>query len=556
MSKLREQLIKIQRQNYRKNVKLIRKSLAHNASLDIYEKEFFRELKNYQEISNKTDLIKKVLSADIVFHGDYHTLKQSQQSILRILRDILGKREIILCLEMFHGTDQKLIDSFMAGNISEESFLNKIHYIKKWPFGWNNWKPVIAFCIENQIPVLGINSQMGNGPKSLRDRDKYSSRIIVKSLIRNPGKLIYVVDGDFHISPNHLPMHVGNLLELLDIYAKRLFIYQNVENLYWKLCQQGKEESDVLKISENRYCVMNTLPANKVQSYLNWLEFSEDAYYPVHQNWEDDGFEGQGLTVQKMVATIVSILKLELPPEALNGLSIYYSSNLDFMDFISRIPELKCRLRLIKEKIKREEGFLLEYESAGADTYLIYLPNSNINQAAEEASHLVNAVLRGRLKFHLNPFDRFYRNVIIECLGFFGSKFINEKRKSQSEYSLRKFLGQIKQGEFPDMDPKIPQVARCILQHFYLQRKTSDPLEFIKKFHTQYKNRSSLPRIFSTQLGYMLGNKLFYAVKKGKFPLGKIQGYYKDPLDKPNRAFECYLEISNRVKKMKPVSQY
>ena len=69
--------------------------------------------------------------------------------------------------------------------------------------------------------------------------------------------------------------------------AKTFFIFQNIEHLYWRLCSQGLEESDVLKINENAYCVMNTMPANKIQSYLNWLDYSKDAYFPVHQDWED-----------------------------------------------------------------------------------------------------------------------------------------------------------------------------------------------------------------------------------------------------------------------------
>ncbi|MBW2250162.1 MAG: hypothetical protein JRF60_05925, partial [Deltaproteobacteria bacterium] len=60
---------------------------------------------------------------------------------------------------------------------------------------------------------------------------------------------------------------------------------------------------------------------------------------------------------------------------------------------------------------------------------------------------------------------------------------------------------------------------------------------------------------FSTQLGYILGNKLYYALKKEKFSLRKVQGYFRDPFDEPTAAFNCYLEISNRVKKVKHVSR-
>jgi len=557
VTKLRDQLIQIQKKNYRLNVNLVRESLGHDPGIDIYEREYLRYLKSYEEISNKTELIKKVLAADLVYHGDYHTLKQSQHSVLRILREIKGKRDIILCLEMFHKRDQKNIHRFMAGELSEKMFLERIDYAQKWPFLWGNWSPIISFCRDNQIPILGLNTEIDDvkGIKRLRKRDRHSARIIARAFIKNPDKLIYVVDGDYHISPNHLPKNVERLLKLLDEPAKSLIIFQNAENLYWKLCSRNLEESDVLKINDNKYCVMNTMPANKIQSYLNWLEYSKDAYFPVHQDWEDDAFEDRGGMVHEMVNTLASILDLDFPEDALEKLTIYYPNNLDFMEFVHNTPEFKGQLRLIRSKIKKEEGFLLEYDASGENAYLIYLANSNINMAAEEASHFLNAVLRGPLKKSVSAFDRFYRNVITECLGFFGSKFINEKRKSHSENSIRMFLGQVKRGELKHTDQEIEQVARYILQHFYLQRKTSDVTEFINKFFLQYNSRSVVTRMFSTQLGYILGNRLYYALKRGKFSLKRIQDYFRDPFDEPMKAFNCYLEISNRVKKVKQVSR-
>jgi hypothetical protein len=53
----------------------------------------------------------------------------------------------------------------------------------------------------------------------------------------------------------------------------------------------------------------------------------------------------------------------------------------------------------------------------------------------------------------------------------------------------------------------------------------------------------------------MLGNKLYYAVKRGKFSTKRIQGLFRDPLDKPLKAFETYLEISERLKKVKHVAR-
>jgi hypothetical protein len=556
MSTLREQLIKIQKRNYRKKVRLVRKTLTQNRGIELYREEYLRHLKDYEAVSNKGELVRKASAADIIFQGDYHTLKQSQSAVLRIIREIQGKRDLVLCLEMFHGSDQKHVDAFMSGELSEESFLNKIDYAKKWPFPWSNWKPIISFCRDHKIPVLGINTETneGNGMRSLKKRDQYSARIVAKAFLRNPGKLIYVVDGDLHIAPDHLPKHVERLLGELEERARVFTIFQNAETLYWKLCSRGLEESDVLRISENMYCVMNTMPANKIQSYLNWLEYSEDAYFPVNKDWEFEDYENRGAMVHDMVSSLASILDLELPGEALQKLTIFYPNDLHFMERLYESSELKGQRRLIKDKIKRGEGFLLEYDQEGETRYQIYLANSNINMAAEEASHFLNAVLRGPLRIALSPFDSFYRNVITECLGFVGSKFLNEKRKTESENSIRRFLGRVKRGEEKETDLETVQVARYILQHRYLQRQTSAPEAFIKKFHAQYKSRSAASRMFSTQLGYMLGNKLYYAVKRGSFPMEKLRELFCDPFEKPMQGFTAYLEITKKIKKVKLAS--
>jgi len=506
MKTFRQQLIAIQRRIYRKNVRRMQDNLGHNSAIKRYEKEYSHYLKNYEEISNKAELIKKVLASDLVFHGDYHTLRQSQRSILRVLREIKGKRDIILCLEMFHGSDQKYVDMFMAGKMSESSFLKKIDYSKKWSFSWSNWSPLISFCCRERIPVLGINTNCEDDSdlRSLRCRDQYSARIIAKAVIRNPGKLVYVVDGDYHVSPNHLPNNVEQLLCQLDESVRSLIICQNEEN-------------------------------------------------PAHKDWEDDFVEDSGMMVQDMATAIASPLNLELPPDALERLLIYYASDLYFIDMIYDIPELKGKIRLIKERIRRDEGFLIEYERDGEESYLIYLANSSINMAAEEACHFLNAVLRGRLNIALSLFDRFYRNVMTECLGFFGSKFINEKRKSNTENAIRRFLGNAKHDKPSFEDAENIKVARLLLQHFYLQRKGADVQEFMKKFYPQYKSQSAVSRIFSTQLGYMLGNRLYYAVKSGKFSVSKVREIFRDPFDESEKAFECYLEIYNQIKKVNPV---
>lgn len=546
MSELRTQLLNIQRNIYRRNLKYIRETLLSTPSIDRYARRYHRYIKYYETLSTKTDLIRRILASDIVYHGDYHTLKQSQRAVLRIIRDIVGKRELILCVEMFHGQDQRFIDQFMQDTITENTFLKKIHYKKKWGYRWENWKPILTLCKQHLIRILGINSEQKDKKNSLAHRDIYAAKIIALAAIQNPDTLIYVVDGDYHICPAHLPYQVERLVGLFDIELKRTIIYQNEPTLYWQLAEVHKEEADVLQISSDSFCIMNTTPANKLQSYLNWLDYSEDAYYPIQSDWSE-GIEDSGNTsIPALVHRICTILSMPYPVEALDHLDVYYGTNLDFMSTVSQSPALAHLLPKIKKKISTNDGFLLEHKQNNTMFYIIYLPNSSLNMAAEEATHFLNAVQRGAVDLSLQCFDRFYYTVITETVGFFGSKLINEKRKAPTRNALRRYLGTFKQKKPSKEDKEKITISRIILQHRYLESHSNNPQEFKKKFNEIYRARTSIPSAAATQLGYMLGDKLYNAVKTGTYPLQEIITLFSKQFTRPHSAFETYMNISSQ----------
>ncbi|MEO7423678.1 MAG: ChaN family lipoprotein, partial [Fibrobacteria bacterium] len=536
MARLRAQLLRIQRENYEKNKRQVKRSLGSNAFVARYGREYHRYLKTYQAISSKNELLRRVVSSDVVYHGDYHTLRHSQRSILAMLRELDGKREIILCLEMFHGKDQKWVDLYMSGEIEEKAFLHKINYAQKWAYNWNPWRHILDFCRDHGIPVLGINTEIENPEMSLQARDIFSAQVVGRALIRHPGKLVYVVDGDYHVSPNHLPKEVEERVSPLGVAPQRTIIYQNAENLYWMLAGEHKEEADVLQINQDSFCLMNTVPATKLQSYLDWLEYAEDGYFPVRGNWAELSGENYFAQLQSIIQNLDSLFQFKFPMASLERLTVYSSRNLDFTEVIQTIPELRGQIRRINEKIRRGEGFLIEYKDGGLDSYLVYLPNSSINQAAEEATHFMNVVLRGPLKRVLQGQDYFYANLLTEAMGFFGSKMINEKRKAPTESSLRLFLGKARQNpEAPDSETV--KVSRLILQHLHLEKRSSVEMDFRKKFAPVFSESTTLPQTFSTQLGYMLGNRLYYAVKKGLIPLKDIRDLFYESFDHPGLAF-------------------
>jgi hypothetical protein len=129
---------------------------------------------------------------------------------------------------------------------------------------------------------------------------------------------------------------------------------------------------------------------------------------------------------------------------------------------------------------------------------------------------------------------------------------INEKRKSPTESSLRLFLGKVKQGlESPNQE-ETAKVARLILQHMHLEKRSSREMDFRKKFAAVFADRTAMPQIFSTQLGYMLGNRLYYAVKKGLIPLKDVRALFYENFSHPGLAFSAYARFVQQLKRIRP----
>ena len=543
MGHLRNELIRIQKKNYLKNLRLVKQSLGTDPGVSRYAREYHSYLQGFQKAVRKSELIRKIAAANIVYHGDYHTLTQSQRSMLRILREIVHQRRVILCVEMFHGEDQKWVDKFQSGAISEEKFLKEIQYHTKWPFHFDHWRPILTFCRNEKIPVVAINCEAQMGQVGLKKRDAYSARRIGLEWIRNPDALIYVIDGDYHVCPAHLPKQVNSRLEQFGLFPNDLIVYQNPENLYWKLAELGQEETDVLQIDDSSYCLMNTMPANKIQSYLSWLEYSEAALSPAGYEWSERDYDQSGLTLESMIQTVKTVLGVRLPKGTMNRISIHFAEDLDFMESLGEGISAS-KLAEFRRRINKQEAFLLEEGEEGNCDYRVYLPNSNINNAAEEAAHFVHAVLSGKEKLADTPFDRFYQKVLVECLGFFGSKLINEKRKAPTEGALRRFLGGIRKEKESSKESNQERIAALLLRHKTLERHGLNRAGFEKKFSAVYRSlHSNVSLEFATQLGYLLGSRLYYGVKKDIVTLARVRKLFRNRYPQKNRAFLEYVSL-------------
>lgn len=549
MDSFREQLLQVQRQSYRRLRRQVMASLTPNRALMRYEREYLRHVEQYQSVATFEELHESIRSSRVVYHGDYHTLRQSQRAVLHLLRQVSRSRRVVLCLEMFRSEHQKHVDRFLNGRLSEKSLLKAVDYVHTWEFKWVHWRPLVLYCRDNGIPIVGINAAF-DGPSALRRRDRHAARIIANTLLTLSSGLVWVVDGEYHVSPGHLPVCVERALGVDTRDLPRTILCQNADNLYWALAEEGREDARLLQLSNDSFCLMNTTPTNKLQSYANWLEYADDAYYPVNSDWEELTDVSDTTTIPNLVRTYCDVLGLPYPQEALERLTVYYADNLAFFDILNKSDHLRPMIPFVRRKIRLNEGFLIEYGDPSEPMFIVYLATSSLNMAAEEAMHLLHAVARHRPETlqRVGRFDRFYRTVITEAIGFFGSKLINGRREAPTIRKLQQHMRDARGTRLGAEQVREQKVCRLILAHCRLVRRYHTPGPFRARLKDVLASRSGMAVTAATQLGYMLGERLFRRVKQGRFPTSAVVELMHADLDSLGSAFSLFVELASRVR--------
>lgn len=531
----REELLALHRKIWEENKRRIDAStIDDTGELKRYRGAYTRACSSYREASTFSAMADAVSRANVVYVGDYHTSKQSQKVFLKLAKRLHeAGRPVVLALELLQKKQQPAVDRFLSGQSGEAAFLEAIRFRKNWPFdNWENFRPIFQFARETGTHVVGIDAKIG-GHDSLSLRDAYAGEVIAKAIAANPGSTVLVLIGDLHIAPSHLPAAVDRALRASgEPKSKPVYVYQNSERIYWKLAAAGLERSaEVVRVAENSFCVMNTPPIILQQTYLNWLEREEDVL-----DYADARTEF--LTLLKRIA---GFLRLPLPPEA-EEVEVYTCGDLSFLTRLrARRVFREHEIEEIKRQILSAESYFIPRSK------MVYLANLSTNHAAEEASHYLK-ILCAPEELPTERSAAFYANSLHEAVGFFGSKIINDRRKTPHEAEFRQLLGS---GE--PFGPMARRIARLVLAHKEIEKLVLDrPGDVLKKLAPTlsliHKQPVDLFIGVTHALGYILGEKLFYGMVAGTISKDFLRELYQDPFTRPGRARARYFELVKLVR--------
>jgi uncharacterized iron-regulated protein len=109
-----------------------------------------------REMTSFKGMVEELSSARTIYIGERHDNPAHHKTQLDIIKALREKGEhLAIGLEMFRKDNQKILDEWVAGKITEDRFIPV--FLENWGFGWDLYRDIFLYAREHRIPLVGLN---------------------------------------------------------------------------------------------------------------------------------------------------------------------------------------------------------------------------------------------------------------------------------------------------------------------------------------------------------------------------------------------------------------
>jgi uncharacterized iron-regulated protein len=103
-------------------------------------------------------LIEQIDSSKVIFVGEAHDQIEHHHIEVRILQGLLAKgKDVVLGMEMFHRSQQPLLDRWSQGGFTEREFRKETNWDTTWGIDYPLYKGILDEAKNRHLKVLGLN---------------------------------------------------------------------------------------------------------------------------------------------------------------------------------------------------------------------------------------------------------------------------------------------------------------------------------------------------------------------------------------------------------------
>ena len=482
----------------------IRSQDSHNRRK--YLREFNQAFRSYDSLLDSEQMQNAMRSADVVLVGDYHALPAAQRYAASLIeqRALAGDRPVVLGVETIFARDQHILDEWWRREIDESELRQRIRFDLDWGYDWTPFHELLVTARDHAEAVYGLDCMPREDLRKIGARDRHAAAKIAEIRERHPNAVIFVLFGESHLAPGHLPRVLHEQMS----GTKTLTVLQNIDALYWRAAGERADKVEAVRINDDVLCVFNSTPLEKYESYRLFLD-----------QWSrcDEGPDFAP-TIYNLIDSLVRFLEINrYSPH--NGTQPKFL--VDMMPEVYGSPSDAMLRRLLSRNGVSErdrESMLASVEEFGS-AYLpqvnaFYIREFQMMHAAEAATRFLHQACQGlpqRVNGHVagnanhqpkTAIDDFYTRVIESAVAYFGSRVLYPARPA------------------PDPDDSSP-LSRAAGERAAQAAVRGDE----GKFETLAK-----------EWGYRIGSQIYDAYLAGKVAPSGLRRLFLAHLDEPGRA--------------------
>jgi hypothetical protein len=397
-----------------------------------YLREFNQSFRSYDSLLSSAEVHQALRAADVVLIGDYHALSTAQRSAASLLeqRALVGDRPVVLGVETIFARDQHILDEWWRREIDECEFRQRIRFDLDWGYDWTPFHELLVSARDHAEGLYGLDCMPREDLRKIGARDRHAAVKLADIRERHPQAAIFVLFGESHLAPGHLPRVLREQMP----NARILTVLQNIDALYWRAAGERADQVEAVRVNDDVICVFNATPLEKYESYRLFLDQWSRA---------DDGPDFAP-TIYNLVDSLARFLEI-------NRYSPHNTTQPKFL--VDLLPEVyggsaDAMLRRMLERRgvsePDRESLFASVENRGS----VYLPQVNafyirefqMMHAAEDAARFLHHACRGlpdRLNGHAvtnhqplpaRETDHFYTRVVEHTVAYLGSRILYPSR--------------------------------------------------------------------------------------------------------------------------------
>ncbi len=111
------------------------------------------------EVLTPAELPKRLAGARLVLVGESHTDMDYHRCELRVLQELArAGRPLLVGLEMYPYPEQRFLDAWVDGQLTEEAFLQASRWYENWGYNWLYYRDIFLFAREHNLRMVALNA--------------------------------------------------------------------------------------------------------------------------------------------------------------------------------------------------------------------------------------------------------------------------------------------------------------------------------------------------------------------------------------------------------------